>query len=653
MSPGDLQQNLARERLRSRTAFGAVMGIGGVSVIIAILLIFIPPLHRTAPFQRGPITAATRVASAVHQAPSVVALDEYAGIAFMVERDGAYRFVAGTDGTVLDDGHLLGAGEPAALVVAGDPAERSVIAGTRAGQVVLARAQYTVSYPDDRRTVTPSLQYPFGRAPLDVAGDGTALRLLAGQANDDQASVAAVTADGRLVLYAIVRETSFLDDEETLASSTATLDVDGNNVAHLLMDVEQRELYTISTDGVLSYFDISDKRQPVLVDRTAVTTPGGRATALAFLSGGLSLLVGDDRGRLTQWFPVRDVNNVYTLTRMRELPAMPGAITHIVPEHYRKGFLAIDADGRLGLYHATAARRLALEASAARATVAAAFAPRADAIVLAAADGELWWHDVHNPHPEVSWRALWGKVWYESREQPEYIWQSSSASAEFEPKFSLTPLTFGTFKASFYSMLFAVPIAVFGAIYTAYFMSAPMRAVVKPAIEVMAALPTVILGFLAGLWLAPLVERELIGIALSLFALPAAIMLAALAWFRLPTPWRRLVPDGWEALLLIPVLCLTVWFSFACGERAALWFDGSVTHWLSTVHGMPTTSAIRSWSVSPSASPSSPPSSRSARTPCSACRSLTMGSLALGATPWQTAVKVVLLTASRASSPPS
>jgi len=99
-----------------------------------------------------------------------------------------------------------------------------------------------------------------------------------------------------------------------------------------------------------------------------------------------------------------------------------------------------------------------------------------------------------------------GQGLYESYEQPDYIWQSSSASNDFEPKFSLVPVAFGTFKAAFYAMLVAIPLAILGAIYTAYFMTPKMRSTIKPTIEIMEALPTVILGFLAGLWLAPLVN---------------------------------------------------------------------------------------------------------------------------------------------------
>ena len=160
--------------------------------------------------------------------------------------------------------------------------------------------------------------------------------------------------------------------------------------------------------------------------------------------------------------------------------------------------------------------------------------PRANAYLIEDEQHQLhFWH-IDNEHPEVSWKAIWGKVWYESREQPEYIWQSSSASSDFEPKFSLTPLAFGTLKAAFYAMLFAIPMSICGAIYTAYFMSPKMRGIVKPTIEIMEALPTVILGFLAGLWFAPFVEKHMPGMFLLLFLLPMSILIAAYLWERLP-----------------------------------------------------------------------------------------------------------------------
>ena len=68
------------------------------------------------------------------------------------------------------------------------------------------------------------------------------------------------------------------------------------------------------------------------------------------------------------------------------------------------------------------------------------------------------------PHPETTARTVFGKVWYEGYGQPEYVWQSTGATNDFETKFSLVPLVFGTLKATFYALLFAIPLAVMGAL---------------------------------------------------------------------------------------------------------------------------------------------------------------------------------------------
>ena len=78
-----------------------------------------------------------------------------------------------------------------------------------------------------------------------------------------------------------------------------------------------------------------------------------------------------------------------------------------------------------------------------------------------------------------------------------------------------------------------IPLAVFGAIYTSQFMHPRSRRMVKPTVEIMAALPSVVLGFLAGLWLAPRVETDLVPRAADARAPAAARHLpAALLWER-------------------------------------------------------------------------------------------------------------------------
>ena len=77
-------------------------------------------------------------------------------------------------------------------------------------------------------------------------------------------------------------------------------------------------------------------------------------------------------------------------------------------------------------------------------------------------DGKGTWSQwqVDNPHPEITLRTVFGKVWYEGYAKPEYVWQSTGGTDDFEAKFSLTPLIYGTLKGTFYALLFAVPLAL-------------------------------------------------------------------------------------------------------------------------------------------------------------------------------------------------
>ncbi|HAB91332.1 MAG TPA: phosphate ABC transporter permease, partial [Pseudomonas sp.] len=184
----------------------------------------------------------------------------------------------------------------------------------------------------------------------------------------------------------------------------------------------------------------------------------------------------------------------------------------------------------------------------------AALAPRASMLLMQDAQGVFHRYAIDNPHPETSLKSLWGKVWYEGYSEPQYTWQSSSASNEFEPKFSLTPLAFGTLKAAFYAMLLSVPLAVCGAMYTAYFMAPAVRRKIKPVIELMEALPTVILGFFAGLFLAPFMETHLPGVFAVLLIIPLGIVTFAFAWAQLPDRIRDLIPEGWHVVVLVPLV---------------------------------------------------------------------------------------------------
>jgi phosphate transport system permease protein len=65
------------------------------------------------------------------------------------------------------------------------------------------------------------------------------------------------------------------------------------------------------------------------------------------------------------------------------------------------------------------------------------------------------------------------------------------------PRYGLLPLFFGTLKVTLIAILFAAPIAILAALYTAMFAPARIREYIKPTIELLAGFPSVVIGFFA------------------------------------------------------------------------------------------------------------------------------------------------------------
>ncbi|MEW6052105.1 MAG: phosphate ABC transporter permease subunit PstC [Candidatus Zixiibacteriota bacterium] len=116
-------------------------------------------------------------------------------------------------------------------------------------------------------------------------------------------------------------------------------------------------------------------------------------------------------------------------------------------------------------------------------------------------------------------RLFLKQPFYEDSERL-WVWQPTSD----EPKYSLMPLFIGTFKAALIAMLFATPLAVLAAIYTSEFASKRMREIIKPTIELLAGLPSVVLGFFALIVLASILQ-DTFGLVFRLNALNAGLAL--------------------------------------------------------------------------------------------------------------------------------
>lgn len=634
----------------SLARFGVIAG--GLSVIVALVLIFFYLLYVVIPLFKPAVAEATNHYALPEQTLGKTVLldvEEQNEVAVRFTDSGqAVFFEVATGKLIANEAVKIPAGSHVVSFAQGSPiSEGAIIYGLSNGQAVVVKHQYKITYPNNKRLITPALKYPLGEAAIVIDDKGAALETIAVKIGDKSSTIVAKTAD-KVRLLQIEKNQNMMTDEVTLARTEAVLETPAANVADIYIDKEERNLYLVGKDGHLSFFDISDKTTPVIRQNLNIVAEGAKITVSTFLNGDSSLLIGDSTGLVSQWTMVRDELKRPAMQKLRSFKVSEKAIAAINPEPRRKGFAAIDVDGMMGIYHTTSEREVLKEQVTKVLPTAAALSPRANSLLVEASDNNIYAWTIDNKHPEVSIKSLWQEVWYEGYPKPDYIWQSSASNNDFEPKYSLTPLVFGTLKAAFYAMLIAVPLSLMGAIYSAYFMTPMMRQYVKPTIELMGALPTVILGFLAGLWLAPALEEHLAGFFLMFMLLPVGVMAFAFAWHNLPKRILEQIPEGWEGAILIPVILLTGWFAFAIsvpletallGEPLRDWFKNEwgigYDQRNSLVVGIAMGFAVipTIFSIAEDAIFSVP-------------KHLTVGSLALGATTWQTMMRVVLLTAS-------
>lgn len=630
-----------RRRLLADRAARWIVSAGGLAIIVSILGILAFILVEIWPLLSGASVRTARQVPLPGPAVGAMISDEHRTHVAALAADGHVRVVRAADGRLVLD-QDLGTGELTAMAL--PPGSLALSGATRDGRVVLAPVSFSVTFEGQTQVVTPTVAPP---VLLDL-DPGHALGAFAAQVNEEGgATAAAQIAGGTLV---VVRRST----EENMMTGEATESVQRfeapapARLTTLVMDADQRNLYGGTAKGEILWWSLVEGQPGGL--RLASAGPSA-ITALDLLIGGRSLVVGQENGALSVWLQVREsaASETFRLTRVRDFPRHPSAIREITPSQRGKGFLALssDRDSQLGLYYSTSHRTLWTGRAPVAHGTGLFYTPKTDGAFLAG-EGRLAVIDIRNPHPEVTWETLFGKVWYEGADKPEYVWQSSSGSDDFEPKLSLTPLLVGTLKGTFYSLLLAIPFGVLGAMYVSQFMHPGYKRVLKPLVEIMASLPSVVLGFLAGLWLAPRIEKAVPALALMAVVLPVLVLFAGFSWRSLPRTFRGRFRTGSEVFLFVVVLAFGIWLCFRLSEPfEALAFGGSFQTWLreSTGLGYDQRNAVvvglaMGFAVIPIIFAIAEDAFSNVPT------NLVAGSLALGADRWQTVTRVVLPTAS-------
>ncbi|XOV81664.1 MAG: ABC transporter permease subunit [bacterium] len=634
-TPGPHESLLTGRRRSRRTlldnSLRYLVTFGGSTVLAAIVLIFIYLLWTVAPaFAPASITDNGQIALPERTA-RLLDFNEAGDVLMRIAADGITEFV---------DVH---SGKPLIAYDLGFPIEQAqrvyptldIYAVLDANQRLwLVRTSYEVNIAAGIRSVTPQLEAAFSNQFISLGSTDTFDVHLA----NDSLVIASMSGTQMSLLRYDNAELGL----PLLNAAQASLSVD-NSIEKTVLGPRNEWVYLLDDSNSLHIYDITQPNRMRELFHTQLAAATRKLTATVALLGRQSILAADDRGVLTQWTVVRD-DLGFRMQPIRHFD-LGSAVHTLVSEPRRKGLLAGTQDGNLHLIYPTSGKTQTRYAADQREPRVNAVSPRADQFVTAD-NNRLHLFELDNPHPELSLSALWSEVWYEGYSEPVYSWQSSAADNDFEPKFSLVPLVFGTLKAAFYALLFALPLAIMGAIYTAHFMPAHVRAWIKPGIEVMAALPTVILGFIGGLWLAPIVEQELASVLSAFVLVPCALIVCAVLWSMLSATQRENIVGGY-ALLVVPAIIAAIWLGFQIGpwfEQA--WFGGDSRTWLREVAGLDyaqrnalVVGMMMGLAVIP------PIFSIAEDAIHGVPQHLVNGSLALGATPWQTLSQVVLLTA--------
>lgn len=593
----------------------SVISVGGLLVIVAVFGIMVFLVQVVVPlWADGEVTRERRHTLDARDVAWLNA-DEFQSLATRVSADGRVTtFHVETGRVIREDGIDLG-GQTATAV--GGTLERDRVAfGFDDGTVRFGRVGFEIGTVQRRSAPTDLVQlnerdFLSGETIFSpvATGDFRTIRAVTrfdppvrisdrpivaidyrvgGTTERPTTSFVTVDAAGVARLSRSIVQRNLMTGAETVRTATTTLPAlpDGAVVSAVLLTSAGDRVIIATADGTLFRYDLRNPAAPVLAERRRVLPDGVGITALAFLNGEQTLLVGASNGAVDAFFVLQRADAAtqdgFALVRARMHEPQPAAIIDISVAQRDKSMVTTDANGGVWWRQSTSDQvlfRFARSGSAAGRSQALIF-PRSDGVLKVDDRGVVDAWAVNHPHPEITPGVLFGRVWYEGYDAPGFTWQSTAATDTFEEKYSLVPLIFGTLKATFYAMLFALPISLMGAIYTSEFVHRRVRATVKPAMEMMESLPTVVLGFVAALVLAPFVEEWIAAVLLAFITVPLGLVLGAHLWQMLPLQ-LALRYDGIPKFVLMGLTILVVgWLVYQVGPGfEALLFNGDFKAW--------------------------------------------------------------------------
>ena len=157
----------------------------------------------------------------------------------------------------------------------------------------------------------------------------------------------------------------------------------------------------------------------------------------------------------------------------------------------------------------------------------------------------------------IEWRYLLFPYQWSGYDKPVYIWQPVSEIK----KYNIIPIVIGSIKTTLIALFFAVPLALGAAIYVSQLASPKLKEYIKPAIEMLSGIPSVVAGFFALIFMATVLQKVfgyesrlnafVAGIALGFAIIPVVFSIAEDALTSVPRNFTQaalaLGASRWQA----------------------------------------------------------------------------------------------------------
>lgn len=262
--PGSAEKSLLAGKQASRRAFkdkAAQFGItvGGTMVFVALLLIFFYLLYVIKPIFDGAHIEPVTSISYQHadEQSLMIGSDEQNEVLYRVTQSGTVDFYSSTTGQLISSfTPPLPEGVTITSTAKSSPSEQRFALGLSNGQVIVVGIDFTVTYPDNQRKITPKLNYPIGDEPLTINQDGAVYNLVFDYSGS-RMSFAYQDANGAWKLNRQEGEENMMTEEIEWSSVEVFIEDAPNQVVSQLMTPDHRQLILSTTNKLFIYNQIT------------------------------------------------------------------------------------------------------------------------------------------------------------------------------------------------------------------------------------------------------------------------------------------------------------------------------------------------------------------------------------------------------------